>query len=105
MNGCARLATIVLVAIRGRGFSGQAGGNRTTPNAERTGQAKADAAPGEPAQPTVILPWVEVNALASRTMNHTVEGLLIRRKVADTAIVSAGPGSAALYAGLRYRVP
>ncbi len=105
MNRYAWLATIVLVTILGRRWSNKDGGGHSSPNRAYPNQAKPDAAPGKLAQPLVILPWVEVNALASRTINHAVEGLLIWQKVTDPAIVSTGPGCAALYPGLRRRVP
>jgi hypothetical protein len=78
-------------------------GCQTTRNA--AGQAEPQQQPDKSAEPVILVPWIEVNTLATKRINHAVEGLLIWQKVTDTAIVSTRPDCAALYPELRRRLP
>ena len=52
-----------------------------------------------------IIPWIEVNSPDPSGIDHAVEGLLVWKRVTDTAIVSTIPGLAGIYREFRRRVP
>jgi hypothetical protein len=70
----------------------------------RGGDDDAAREAGAAAAPKLV-PWLELNDENPRTVDSAVQGLLVWRRVTDTALVSTTPGHAGVYAKLRARVP
>lgn len=97
MNRCPLVASLLVIAVA------PAAGCQTAGNT--TSQAKPEEQRDESTESTVLVPWVEVNTLATKRINHAVKGLRIWQRVTSIAIVSTRPGCAALYPELRKRMP
>ncbi len=76
----------------------------------RASQGAAQSAPAQGGQPPAsrpalpqMIPWLEVNTDERASLDRAVEGLLIWRRVTDTAIISTAPGYAKIYGPLRQR--